>query len=176
MSELDIEVKMPEQRVSIDAEIPWTIINKARDFCVAAHSGQRRKYTEEGYSNHCERVAQAVMKMTFDPEVIAAAYLHDVLEDCREITSEIIQEKFGPRVLSIVRELTNVYTKEAYPALNREERKSREAARLGTVSLEAKMIKRCDIADNLPDFVMYDPEFAIVYMKEKARVLEEMAK
>ena len=64
-------------------------------------------------------------------------------------------------------ELTDVYTTDAYPHLNRKARKELETARLATVSTEAKLIKLADIAENTSSIVERDPGFSRVYHAEK---------
>lgn len=79
--------------------------------------------------------------------MLMAAWLHDVLEDT-DIPEEKIGLLFGQKTLNLVIELTNVYTKEAYPLFNRESRKRLEHYRLGLVSDSAKLIKLADRLDN----------------------------
>jgi len=131
-----------------------SIYEKAKLFAVEAHSsiGQLRKFTGEPYHVHVHAVAELVSTKTNDEEVLAAACLHDVLEDVSptmpQYGAEAIRAEFGDRVLSIVIELTNVFTKANYPELNRKKRKQLEAERLAQVSEEAKLIKRADLFDN----------------------------
>jgi hypothetical protein len=63
----------------------------------------------------------------------ATTYLHDVLEDTDTTIDELI-EAFGPGIAEIVADLTNVYTKAAYPKLNRARRKRLETERLAHIS------------------------------------------
>lgn len=149
------------------------IINNALAFAVAAHGSQKRKYTGVSYLEHLKNVAEIVNDWTQDDEVVAAALLHDVLEDTDKTFLDI-KVYFGERVANLVLELTDVYTKSAFPNLNRTERKAREAARLGHVSPEAKMIKIADLADNTASIVKHDPKFAETYLVEKAEVLRAM--
>lgn len=60
-----------------------------------------RKGSRIPYIYHPMEVALIVAQMTDDPEVIAAAYLHDVLEDT-SVTPEELEQNFGSRVLSFV--------------------------------------------------------------------------
>jgi (p)ppGpp synthase/HD superfamily hydrolase len=114
-----------------------------------------------------------VQKRGGSPEVVAAAVLHDTLEDT-DTTVEELQKRFGPTVASLVSELTDEYTKTAYPHLNRSQRKTLEAGRLAEASQSAKLIKLCDLIDNTRSIVEHDPDFATVYLREKAAVLEAM--
>lgn len=115
-----------------------------------AHSGQIRKRNGEPYYYHCARVAAIISARSSNEDMIIAAWLHDTLEDTN--VSEIqIQIQFGNNVLDKVKELTNVYTKENYPHLNRKARKDMEVSRLANISNEGKMIKLADRLDNISD-------------------------
>jgi guanosine-3',5'-bis(diphosphate) 3'-pyrophosphohydrolase len=147
-----------------------TLVQKAAQFAAKAHSGQLRRYTNAPYFTHCEAVAHAVAAAGADEVTIAAAYLHDVLEDTDATIDELI-EAFGPGIAEIVADLTNVYTKAAYPKLSRAQRKRLETERLAHISPRAKIIKRADIADNTLTIVERDPKFAAIYLPEKKAML-----
>jgi (p)ppGpp synthase/HD superfamily hydrolase len=146
------------------------IIVLASNVAMAAHWHQTRKYTGEPYFNHVLAVATQVEAWGGTPEMIAAAYLHDVLEDTDE-TAERLLAIFGPVVVGYVQELTDKFTKARYPKLNRAERKVAEARRLATASLEARVIKLADMADNTASIEKHDPGFAKTYLREKAFLL-----
>ena len=78
------------------------MINKAIAFAVKAHEGQLRKGTDLPYIIHPMEVGVIVSGMTEDEEVIAAAVLHDTLEDCKSVSYEKICREFGERVARIV--------------------------------------------------------------------------
>jgi len=149
------------------------MIDQARSLAETMHIEQVRKYTGEPYFNHCEAVAKMVMSKGGDAEQIAAAYLHDTIEDCGA-TFDGLKDVFGVGVATLVMELSDEYTHEKYPDLNRAARKKLEAERLGTISDRAKLIKWCDLADNTSSIVEHDPGFARIYLVEKARCLEAM--
>ena len=79
----------------------------ALGFAKCAHRQQKRKYTGEPYANHCQNVASIVAEYTSDPAIIAAATLHDVLEDTGVTASEM-RDVFGERVTLLVIEVTDV--------------------------------------------------------------------
>src|SRR5688572_28437114 len=85
------------------------LVEKARQFATAAHRGvgQTRKYTGEPYDEHLRRVAPLVECLTDDPELIAAAWLHDVVEDT-PVTLEEVEREFGHGVRELVGALTDV--------------------------------------------------------------------
>jgi (p)ppGpp synthase/HD superfamily hydrolase len=160
------------------------IIEKAREFAFERHAGQFRKYTGEPYFTHCENVANMVIRKAQKEDcvevglvgLVAAAYLHDVLEDT-DTDREELNHYFGEAITKIVHELTDFYTPENFPFMNREERKWHEANRLHVAQAYVagvKVIKWCDLIDNTNSIVEHDPKFAIVYLREKAQVLEQL--
>ncbi len=83
---------LPDEQIRMVAE--------AYEFGAAAHEGQTRK-TGEPYITHPVAVAQELAEMRLDAEAIAAALLHDVVEDT-EATLDTIREKFGDDVALVV--------------------------------------------------------------------------
>lgn len=148
-----------------------TEIRRALDFAIDKHEGQVRKYTGEPYWYHCRSVARIVREAGGSLAMILAAILHDTLEDTDTNFGEL-HEEFGVEVAFLVWELTDVFTHEAYPAFCRATRKKWECDRMRDISPEAKRIKLADIADNTKSIVEHDPKFAIVYLREKANMLE----
>ena len=78
-----------------------SILDKAIIFAVQAHNGTLRKGTVTPYILHPLEAAAIVATMTDDEEVIAAAVLHDVLEDTPATVNQLIEE-FGKRVAAFV--------------------------------------------------------------------------
>lgn len=77
------------------------LLDKAIVFAVNAHSGMLRKGTGRPYIIHPLEAAAIVDTMTDDEEVIAAAVLHDVLEDT-PVTAAMLQAEFGERIANLV--------------------------------------------------------------------------
>ena len=77
------------------------LVSEAIAFAVKAHDGMRRKKSDAPYILHPMEAAVIVGTMTDDQNLIAAAALHDVVEDAG-ITIEEIEEKFGKRVRELV--------------------------------------------------------------------------
>jgi len=150
-----------------------TLIREARIYAMGAHAGQKRKYTGLPYVTHCEAVALNVYNKGGKASQIAAAWLHDVLEDTATEYTDLI-DLFGSEVAYYVQELTDHFTHENYPMFNRALRKWMEANRLGAISDEAKLVKVCDLADNTSSIVGHDPGFASKYLVEKGQTLELM--
>lgn len=120
------------------------IINKASDFAAKAHAGQTRRGGEP-YYNHVHRVAGLVGELTEDADMIAAAYLHDTMEDCG-ITADELTLVFGANIATLIQELTNdeVQLKE----LGKEEYMVRK---LSALSAQALLIKLCDTLNNMTE-------------------------
>lgn len=151
-----------------------TLIEKADLFASAAHAavGQKRKYSQDDYIVHPRRVSKMVAEFGGTDEMIAAALLHDVLEDT-DVTSDLIASTFGSVVHSLVVDLTDVSKPEDG---NRAVRKGIDATRLSLASKDAQIIKLADLIDNSDDIVANDPSFAKVFLKEKAHLLDVMDK
>ena len=82
------------------------LIRKAFELCVTAHKGQYRKSSEEFYF-HPYSVAKIIVQLGMDSESIAAALLHDVVEDT-EIEIDEIKTMFGSDVALIVDGVTKI--------------------------------------------------------------------
>ena len=77
------------------------LVSEAIAFAVKAHDGMRRKKSEAPYILHPMEAAVIVGTMTDDQSVIAAAALHDVVEDAG-VTIEEVEKRFGKRVRELV--------------------------------------------------------------------------
>ncbi|MEN9444435.1 MAG: hypothetical protein RIS47_1325 [Bacteroidota bacterium] len=84
------------------------LIRKAFVMANTAHQGQRRKTTREPYIHHPIAVAKIVAELGLGPKTIAAALLHDVVEDCKDYTIDTIKESFGNDIAVMVDGLTNI--------------------------------------------------------------------
>ena len=77
------------------------LVSEAISFAVKAHDGMRRKKSEAPYILHPMEAAVIVGTMSSDQNLIAAAALHDVVEDAG-VTIEEVEERFGRRVRELV--------------------------------------------------------------------------
>jgi (p)ppGpp synthase/HD superfamily hydrolase len=120
------------------------IVEAAKELAQSAHEGQERKGGAP-YITHPERVAQLVADAGFDKVTIAAAWLHDVLEDTDVTEQEV--GKLSPELLEIVKAETEDST------LSWIERKKSRTDSLRTASDKAKAVACADRIDNLSDFL-----------------------
>lgn len=155
------------------------MLEKALAFAAEAHRNQTRKYTGDPYIVHPVEVMGLLIAHVRDPyyhrpEVLAAAVLHDVVEDT-PIDLFQIGFEFGPQVREYVKGLTDVYTSgyvdETGHRLNRAERKAKEAWRLAQTDPVTQTIKCADLISNSRSIVEYDPDFAKTYIPEKRAIL-----
>lgn len=146
------------------------LMERAAKFAEAAHEGQMRKYTGDPYVTHPARVVILLSEVGLSNQyALAAAMLHDVVEDT-DVTISEIRDTFGPEVALMVDELTDVST----PADgNRAARKALDRRHTAAASPLSKMIKLADLIDNADSILRYDPSFAKVFLKEKALLLTE---
>ena len=77
------------------------MVRKAALFAAKAHEGAVRKGSNIPYITHPMETAVIVSMMTDDKEVIAAALLHDVIEDAG-VSEDELREQFGDRVAWLV--------------------------------------------------------------------------
>jgi len=138
------------------------IVSEARAFAYGAHAGQVRKYTGEPYITHCEAVANMVHDAGCHERTVAAAWLHDTVEDT-PVTNDDICRLFGETVAKYVEYLTDYDHSHG----NRATRKSADRTRLSTAPNAVATIKLADIIDNTKSIVEHDPQFAKVYLEEK---------
>lgn len=142
------------------------LVLSAAVFAAEAHVAQRRKGLDEPYINHPLRVAAAVEACGLPPDAVAAALLHDVVEDT-PVTQERIAAEFPERVAHLVRLMTKWWPDDA-PA---------EVKRVGNPQYygalredpDALVIKLLDRADNLRDMVRMLPrarDWAGRYLKK----------
>lgn len=154
------------------------IVQHAGIYQRAAHDamGQVRKFSGLPYHTHPEAVLGILCQnvSALSVEMMAAALLHDVLEDTR-VTEAALRKEFGDEVTRLVVGLTNwkptpgtfgVY-------LNRAARHRLNVRRLSSECDRVKTIKLADCLHNLPDIIENDPKHAKVYVPEKRILLDE---
>lgn len=119
------------------------LAERAEDFARHKHEGQTRKYTNDPYANHPETVVRLLSEYTDDERLLAAAWLHDTMEDCGVSYGELCAE-FGPYVATLVYLLTN--DEEEKERLGKARYMSKKLAALPP---DALTIKLCDMLDNM---------------------------
>jgi (p)ppGpp synthase/HD superfamily hydrolase len=150
------------------------MVERARVFATAAHAAvkQVRKYTFEPYIVHPTEVAGIVASVPHTDEMLAAAWLHDTLEDTG-VSIVDIHVEFGHKVAELVGWLTDVSTPEHG---NRAVRKALDRDHIACAPAAAQTIKCADLRSNTISIAKYDPAFAKTYLAEKREMLAVMTK
>lgn len=155
------------QRADKSARAVTALEFAANGFAATAHAGQVRKYTGRPYISHPAAVVDIVAKAGGTPGMLAAAWLHDVVEDCG-VTVEAIRAQFGDYVACLVDYLTDPEAKDPCVAgQNRASRKEAARRQLAVAPAQAKTIKLADMIDNTSSIELHDPQFWKVYKVEK---------
>ena len=118
------------------------MIGEAAVFAERAHRGVFRKGTDIPYITHPMEAAVIVSAFTDDEEMIAAALLHDVMEDAG-VTREELEQAFGPRVAWLVMDESEDKRK------TWQERKGYTVRHLMTASREIKILALGDKLSNM---------------------------
>ena len=129
------------------------LLLKAAHFAAYKHRNQKRKDEEKTpYINHPIAVAKIISEIgnIEDPEILAAALLHDTIEDTKTTPEELI-ENFGERVCHLVQEVTD---EKSLPKL---ERKQRQIDHAKEISEGAALIKLGDKISNVTDITNTPP-------------------
>ena len=144
------------------------IIEKARAYAADKHADKKRKYTDQPYFNHLQAVVSTLQGAgAMEPPILAAAYLHDTVEDTDATIQDIIVE-FGADVAELVYWLTDAEEG------NRERRTLMSSWRLARAPMQAKLIKFADIIDNATSIREHDRQFFKVWAAEKLTILTRM--
>jgi len=129
------------------------LIERAERFARVCHAGQCRKgAAKEPYTIHLEEVSSLVEAWGGSEEAIAAAWLHDTVEDCPPISHEDLFAEFGDRVANFVAELTD---DKSLPKPNRKELQIENAAKK---TPEAALVKLADKTSNVGAIAEPPPE------------------
>jgi (p)ppGpp synthase/HD superfamily hydrolase len=132
---------------------PNAIVFEAAAFAARAHRHQLRKDNQTPYVSHPFRVC-LVVRHVFgidDPRILAAALLHDTIEDTTTDYDDIV-EHFGPDVARWVAAVSKD------PRMEFEEREAAYRKVLAAADWQAKVVKLADLYDNLSDCRHFTPK------------------
>ena len=125
-----------------------TLLDRAIIFAVRAHAGTERRGKGFPYIVHPMEAVEIVATMTRDQELLAAAALHDTVEDT-DTTVEQIREEFGDRIASLVASESDIVL-EGLPAEDSwHARKQSAIDRLARASHDAKIVALGDKLSNM---------------------------
>ena len=124
------------------------LLDRAIVFAVRAHTGTERRGKGFPYIVHPLEAMEIVSTMTRDQELLAAAALHDTLEDT-DVTMEQIRAEFGDRVASLVATETDVVIEGMADEDSWHARKQAAIDRLASASRDAKIVALGDKLSNM---------------------------
>ena len=166
--------------MSVSQKSPPSV--QLRNWVGEQYNGQRIKISGEPYMNHLLAVAKmAAGAAPFGNEI---GLCHDLLEDTSATPAQLYAALLGfgyteaaaDHITDTVVELTDVFTKAAYPELRKRERKECEAQRWLKLSSAAQTVKYADLLYNIPWVLRYQPGKAKKYIRRKVRLLAKLDK
>lgn len=151
---------------------------KAWKFAEEAHKEQVRKFINKPYFDaHVQKVNGIVRQYTTDEDLLCAALLHDVIEDCfddKEVGYKIIRKEFGRRVADIVLELTS--SKEEIDNEYDGDKAGYLVDKLLNMSDDALIVKLADRFQNLSDAFTATERFRNKYFYETIYIIDNLRK
>ena len=150
------------------------LVDYAKEFAIFAHGEQKRKYSGTPYWEHPQEVVNILIENgIIDENVLAAAWLHDGLEDTA-VTESVLRERFGNVVTDIVVGLTDV----SKPSDgNRKARKEKDRFHISIQPIIVKNIKLADLISNSRSILKWSEtnlearSFWKIYREEKLALL-----
>ena len=128
--------------------IDSTLLDKAIIFAVRAHHNTERRGKGFPYIVHPMEAVEIVATITPDQELLAAAALHDTIEDT-DVTVEDIRREFGDRVAELVHAESDQFTDGVSEEDSWHDRKQAAINRLAAASHEAKIVAMGDKLSNM---------------------------
>ena len=119
------------------------VVRDAYCLLLEQHTDQRQKVNGRPYVEHPVLVAADVAEAGFEPEMVAAALLHDIVEDS-DVTVEDLRERFGDRVADLIDAMTDTAEVSDY-----ERRKEIHRRRVSAAGPEAAAIFAADKLNNV---------------------------
>ena len=130
-----------------NAPADTTLLDKAIRFATEAHSGTERRGKGYPYIVHPLEAVAIVASISPDQELLAAAALHDTVEDT-DITLELIRKEFGDRVASLVEEESDTFVEGVSEEDSWHDRKKAAIDRIAAASRDAKIVALGDKLSN----------------------------
>jgi len=125
-----------------------TLLDRAIVFAVRAHAGTERRGKGFPYIVHPMEAVEIVATMTRDQELLAAAVLHDTVEDT-DTTVEQIRTEFGDRIASLVASESDIVVDGVNEEDSWHARKQAAIDRLARASHDAKVVALGDKLSNM---------------------------
>ena len=148
------------------------LLDRAIVFAVKAHHNTERRGKGFPYIVHPMEAVEIVATITPDQELLAAAALHDTIEDT-DVTVEEIRREFGDRIANLVHAESDQFTEDVSEEDSWHDRKQAAIDRLRNASYDAKIVAMGDKLSNMRaiwrDYQFKGDElWNIFHVKEKA--------
>ena len=131
-----------------NAPLDTDLLDRAIIFAVKAHSGTERRGKGFPYIVHPMEAMEIVASITPDQELLAAAALHDVVEDT-DVTVEQLREIFGKRIADLVASESDAFEEGVSEEDSWHQRKQAAIDRLARASRDAKIVALGDKLSNM---------------------------
>lgn len=149
---------------------------QAWEFAKQAHKGQVRKFINKPYFDaHVQKVNGIVKQYTNDEDLLIAALLHDVIEDCyedKDVGYHEIKDIFGERVANLVKELTSLDDELDYDYDGN--KTDYLIDKMINMSDDALIIKLADRLQNISDAFTANENFRNKYFEETSRIIDDL--
>lgn len=137
------------------------LVTKAREFAYKAHEGQTRKGKTTPFTDHLDTVYEIAKGLTQYEELLAAAWLHDVVEDT-DVSLEEIYSTFGPTVGRYVEiesedKMTSISERASWKS-----RKDEQIARLSALQGDDKLVYIVTLSDKLANLREIREEYKLI--------------
>jgi (p)ppGpp synthase/HD superfamily hydrolase len=148
------------------------LFEKAFEYAIKKHKGQYRKTSNMPYIRHPISVAVNIERIKTSRNLellLSTSLLHDTVENCKGVTIEEIAKLFGPKVASIVEELTS--DKEAIKKMGKTEYLKKKMENMSSYPLR---IKLADREHNVQDIHKMNPDFKESYVTETVEIIKHL--
>ena len=142
------------------------LLRRAYKLAEASHKGQLRK-SGEPYITHPVAVAELLLELGMDTETLAAAIMHDVVEDT-EVTLEQLTQQFGPDIAQLVDGVTKLTQINFSSIEERQAENLRKMLFAMSKDIRVMVIKLCDRLHNMRTGDAWAPQ------KQRDKSLETM--
>ncbi|MBQ4264683.1 MAG: bifunctional (p)ppGpp synthetase/guanosine-3',5'-bis(diphosphate) 3'-pyrophosphohydrolase [Clostridia bacterium] len=143
--------------VKYHPEADVALVEKAYHFAQVAHEGQMRK-SGEPYFFHPLTVAGILAKLMLDPPTIAAGLLHDTVEDCEEVTLDVITKEFGQDVALLVDGVTKLKRLDFSSRVEQQAESIRKMILAMSKDIRVVLIKLADRTHNMRTLKAQSPQ------------------
>lgn len=150
------------------------LVRKGYEFAEKAHAGQMRK-SGEPYIVHPLYVASILTEIMIDPPTITAAFLHDTVEDCENVSLETIDREFGPEVAQLVDGVTKLGKLDFADREERQAESLRKMILAMSRDIRVVLIKLADRLHNMRTLSFQSPERQISIARETLDIYAPLA-